>query len=98
MSSNISRAIIDKIFSHDVFKGLDRDGLVKRYDVTGALREIKGPLRALQGQVQPTGNIITSIPPDGIIITSPGTYTFSADINWSPPSAPCAAITIASSD
>ena len=38
MSSNISQPIIDKIFSHDVFKGLDRDGLVKRYDVTGSLR------------------------------------------------------------
>jgi hypothetical protein len=98
MSSNIPRPIIDKIFSHDVFKGLDREGLVKRYDVTGSLREIKAPLRAQQGQVQPTGNIITSIPPDGIIITSPGIYSFGADINWSPPSAPCAAITIASND
>src|SRR5580704_4025657 len=98
MSSNISRPIIDKVFSHDVFKGLDRDGLVKRYDVTGSLREIKAPLRAQQGQVQPTGNIITDIPPGGIIITNPGTYAFGADIAWSPPSAPCAAITIASDD
>jgi hypothetical protein len=98
MSSNISRSVIDKIFSHDVFKGLDRDGLVKRYDVTGTLREIKAPLRAQQGQVPPTGNIITSIPPDGIIITRPGIYAFGTDIAWSPPSAACAAITIASND
>ena len=98
MSSNISRSIIDKVFSHDVFKGLDRDGLVRRYDVTGSLREIKAPLRAQQGQVQPTGNVITGIPPDGLIITSPGIYAFGADIAWSPPSASCAAITIASGD
>ena len=98
MSSNISRNLIDKIFSHEVFKGLDRDGLVKRYDVTGALREIKAPLRAQQGQAQAAGNIITSIPPDGILIASPGIYAFGADIAWSPPSAPRAAITIASSD
>jgi len=98
MSSNISQPIIDKIFSHDVFKGLDRDGLVKRYDVTGSLREIKAPLRAQQGQVRPTGNVITGIPPEGLIITSPGRYTFGGDITWSPPSAPGAAITIASDD
>jgi hypothetical protein len=98
MSSKNSRSITDKIFSHEVFKGLDRDGLVNRYDVTGSLREIKAPLRARQGQVRPTSNILTSIPPTGFIITRPGTYSFGADINWSPPSAPCAAITIASDD
>jgi hypothetical protein len=98
MSSNISRPIIDKIFSHEVFNGLDRDSLVKRYDVTGVLREIKAPLRCQQGQVQPTGNVITYIPPEGLIIERPGIYTFGADIAWSPRSAACTAITIASSD
>jgi hypothetical protein len=45
MSSSNSRSVIDKIFSHDVFKGVDRDGLVKRHGVTGSLREVKAPLR-----------------------------------------------------
>jgi hypothetical protein len=98
MSSNISQSIIDKIFSHDVFKGVDRERLVTRYDVTGSLREIKAPLRSLQGQVQQNGNIIASIPPEGIMITSPGLYMFSGDINWSAPSAAGVAITIASDD
>jgi hypothetical protein len=87
MTSQISQSIIDKVFSHEVFRGLDRASLMKKYDVTSSLREINAPLRVRRGQAQQIGPVIASIPPEGIIITNPGTYTFAGDITWNAPSA-----------
>ena len=98
MTSHISQSIIDKVFAHDVFRGLDRDRLVKHYDVNGSQREIKAPLRAQEGQVRPTGPVIMSIRRKASSSRVPELYSFGADIAWNPPSAACAAITIASND
>ena len=91
---NVSRDILDKIFSYDVFKDLDQAALVARYDVTDAIYEINSAIHSQKGQDPQLDPVISEIPPQGIIISTPGTYTFSADITWNPASVPCAAITI----
>lgn len=100
MTSDRSRTIIDKIFSYDVLKDLDRDALVKKHDVTGAIDEINAPFRSQTKQSRQTGSIIQNIPREGITISDPGTYTFSNDVSWKPDPATDAgtAITIASND
>ena len=83
-----------EIFSCDVFNKLDKNGLVNKYDITGAIYDISSSIRSQKGQNPHTDNVISSIPPQGIVITKPGTYTFSGDLTWNPDSVPCAAITI----
>lgn len=80
--------------SYDVFNKLDKNALVNRYDITGAIYDISSSIRSQKGQRPHTDKVISSIPPQGIVITKPGTYTFSGDLTWSPNSVPCAAITI----
>ena len=83
-----------------MLKDLDRDALVKKHNVAGAIDEINAPLRSQTGQSAQTGSIIQKIPPEGITISNPGTYTFSNDISWSPDPAKGAgaAITVAAND
>ncbi|HEV2262524.1 MAG TPA: hypothetical protein VGR69_09590 [Candidatus Rubrimentiphilum sp.] len=50
------------------------------------------------GQQVQIGNVIQNIPSSGIVIRSPGKYTFGRDILWNPNDAQCSAITIACSD
>ena len=96
MSANDPQAIIGKIFSYDVFNELDKAALVAKLDITDAIYNINSAIRLQQGQSPQTDNVISEIPPQGILISSPGTYTFFADITWSPASVACAAITIIS--
>jgi len=91
-------AIIDRIFSHEGLDRLDKDALVRKYDFSSAIFEIKAPLRSQQGQSPQTSSIISEIPPRGIIISSPGTYTFAGDLPWTPESIACSAVTITASD
>lgn len=95
MASNGSQTVIDTVFSHDVFDRLDRDALLARYLLSAMQEDIGAAIRLPGGQTLLTGNIIDSIPPQGIVITQPGTYQFGSDITWSPPAAgACAAIAI----
>ena len=91
-------AIIDRIFSHEGFDQLDKDKLVKRYDVSGAIFEINSAIRSQQGQRPQTSDVISDIPPEGILINTPGTYFFASDQPWKPESKACSAITITASD
>lgn len=91
---NSSQTIIDKIFSYEVFNKLDKDALVAKYDVSGAIYDINSAFRSQQGQSPQAGNAISGIPPQGIVIDQPGTYTFAKDLKWNPGLLPCAAITI----
>lgn len=107
MTSDRSRTIIDKIFSYDVLKDLDRDALVKKHDVTDAIDEINAPLRSQAGPIaQPeffvpalADFIIMAIPPEGLTLGYPGTYKFAGDLVWQPDPAKGAgaAITIVAS-
>lgn len=85
---------IKEIFSCDTFSKLDKNALVNKYDVTGAIHDIGSSIRLQKGQSPHDDKVISSIPPQGIVIENPGTYTFSGDLTWSPASEPCAAITI----
>lgn len=94
MNSNDFQPIVDKVFAHDVFNNLDKKALVNKYDITGAIYKINSTLGSVSGQEAQLVNVISSIPPQGIIISSPGIYTFSNNINWSPYSVASAAICI----
>jgi len=91
-------SIIDRIFSHEGLDRLDRDALVRKYDISGAISEIKSPIHSQAGQVLQTSSAISVIPPQGIIISSPGIYAFVGDVPWHPESTACSAITITASD
>ncbi len=94
INSHDSQAIIDQIFSYDVFNHLDKDALVNRYDISGAIFEINSAIRSQQGHTLQVDNVISEIPPQGIVISNPGTYTFAGNLTWNPESTTCSAITI----
>lgn len=98
MNSSISQTIIDKIFSYDVFSKLDKNVLVKKYDFSDAIFDINSTIRSQEGQNAQTNSIISSIPPQGIVIDSPGTYTFADNLVWNPKPTACSAITIKASN
>lgn len=92
------RSRIDEILSDPVFKGLDKEKLVKRFDPS---RQIEANYRAYflhTGQQPQIGKVIRRIPRSGIVIQSPGRYTFAGDIRWNPYDLPSAAIIIQSSN
>lgn len=92
-------AIINRIFSHDGLDQLDKDALVAKYDLSSAIFASKADLRPQKGQSPQDGNVIPSkIPTSGIIITSPGTYSFAGNVTWQAGATAGSAITIASSD
>ncbi|EHQ28878.1 right-handed parallel beta-helix repeat-containing protein [Mucilaginibacter paludis] len=84
MLSEKSQTIADQIFSNDFFKNLDKNTLLQKYDVSGAIDDINAVTRSFSGQnPQPQdGFVISDIPPNGIIITQSGTYRFANSIKW----------------
>lgn len=89
---------VEQIFSDPVFKDLDKAGLARTFDRSFQIEALhKGYFNQTGQQVQ-TGNVIRNIPSAGIVIQSPGTYTFGGDILWTPNDAPRSAITIQCSD
>ncbi|MFZ0749574.1 MAG: hypothetical protein WAM70_09465, partial [Pyrinomonadaceae bacterium] len=98
INSHNSQAIIDQIFSYDVFNQLDKDELVNRYDFSSAIFEINSAIRSQEGQKPQDDNVISEIPPEGIVIGKPGTYTFESNLTWNPESTACSAITITAGD
>ena len=94
MSSAQALAIAEKIFSHAVFKEVDKQQLVDRYDVSGLIQQINLDYGVVTGQQLQTETEISNIPPQGIVINTPGVYRFSQDIFWAPVAYPAAAICI----
>lgn len=108
-ASDITRevaAFTDKILSHEVFSGLGSTlyELLVIYDISAAIYKMNEALIRQAGPRAQAGNLITEIPPEGIIIEKPGTYTFASSaqsapgsaktITWSPDTDVAAAITI----
>jgi hypothetical protein len=95
MTSAHAQNILDKIFSSDFFKNIDTAPLIQQYDTRSALREANraSPSSPLL-QAAP---VISSIPPEGIVISTPGQYQFAGNITWNP-AAPGTAITISAND
>lgn len=98
MTTTSMQAITDKVLSHEIFKDIDTSALLNRHvDNANIIRTNAAAKPTIAPQVQ-AGNTISSIPPEGIAIDSPGTYVFSDTISWAPEATSCAAITIACSD
>lgn len=86
---------VGDIFSDPVFDGLDKKTLAQIFDPASKLQATHQGYFAQTGQQLQTDSVIRQIPSGGIIIKTPGTYTFANDISWSPNIAPASAITIA---
>jgi hypothetical protein len=78
--------ILDRLFSNPFFKDMDTAALGQQYDRSSALRQGN---RAATPAVPPkalAGTSITSLPPEGLLITASGQYELAGDITWSPTS------------
>lgn len=93
-----SRVAANDIFSDPVFSGLDKEALEKTFDTSPQIEALHAGYSSLTGRQRQIGKVIRSIPSAGIVIESPGTYTFADDILWTPNDVQCAAITIQCSD
>lgn len=89
---------ISKILSDPAFNSIDKALLEKIFAPSPNLAGVDAGYFTQTGQQRQTSTVISSIPPAGIVIQSPGTYTFAGNITWTPTAtAPSSAITIACS-
>ena len=86
------------IFSDPVFQALDKAALTQIFDPTPQIQALYQGYFAQTGQQLQVSSVIRRIPSAGIVIRSPGTYTFAGDMQWTPNNAQCSAITIQCSD
>lgn len=90
---------LDQIFSDPIFKDLDKAALEQIYfDQSKQIKALYQGYFNQAGQQLQVGNVIRQIPSAGIVIRTPGTYTFANDIPWGPNNVQCSAITIQCSD
>ena len=98
VSTSTNPVGLNQIFSDPVFQNLDKAALAQIFDPTPQIEALYQGYFAQAGQQLQTSNVIRHIPSAGIVIQSPGTYTFGSDILWSPNDVQCSAITIQCSD
>jgi hypothetical protein len=89
---------VNDIFSDQAFSGVDKQALLGMFDPTPNIDALHQGYIVQAGQQLVSANVITQIPSKGIVIQSPGTYTFGGNILWSPNAVTCSAITIQSSN
>lgn len=80
---------VDQIFSDPVFNGLDKAAIAKLFDPTPQIEANNQGYFSQTGEQIQSDNVIRSIPSAGIVIRTPGTYTFAGNILWSPNSVQC---------
>lgn len=68
--------IINQIFTNTIFQQLNQSELTSKYTTIENVE--------FESSIIQTTLIINEIPPEGIIITTPGTYTLASNINWKP--------------
>ena len=89
---------LDKILADPIFAAIDKALLESIFDSTPQIQALYQGYFAQTGRQVQVGNVIRSIPPAGIVISTPGTYSFGNDIAWTPNDVQCSAITIQCSD
>lgn len=98
MNATQPQDVLQKLFERDGFSSLDQGALVKAYDSADALMELLAPLRIQRMQEVQGKPLITAIPPQGLLINSPGRYVLADDVVWVPGAESGSAITIAASN
>lgn len=89
-----SEKIIEKILSYNIFRKIDTRLLLEKYDYSSKIYAINSTIERPAAKFTQTEHIIANVPPEGIFISSPGTYTFAKNLVWRPANGPCSAITI----
>jgi hypothetical protein len=84
----------NEIFSDPLFAALDKAALEAVFDPTPQIQALYQAYFTQIGQQVQVGNVIRQIPSAGIVIQSPGTYTFAGNMLWTPNDVQCSAITI----
>jgi hypothetical protein len=72
--------IVNEIFANDVFRHLDKQKMLERFDPTPHLDALREVYFKPSGQQVQLSKVIRSIPSNGIVITAPGKYTLGGDI------------------
>ena len=93
MSPQKSQQIVDKILSSEIFSSIDKNALIEKYDITKDIYNFNSKITTCKNAQTQSSLTIDNIPPAGITINTPGTYTFSNNIVWQPNDC-CIAITI----
>jgi hypothetical protein len=88
-----SKNILNNLMSSDLLKNINTAALVQRFDISSALRHGNLAAKPAAAPIPQKGTTISGIPPEGILITTPGEYQFADNISWNP-TTPCSAITI----
>jgi hypothetical protein len=88
----------DKILSHQIFDGVDKEGLKRRFDPSSRLAAIQRTYFEQIGQTPQTDKTITHIPAKGVVIKKPGKYSLGRNIDWTPGKTASSAITITASN
>lgn len=101
-SSNLkapdTKALLDDILSSATYENVDTAALRQRYDSSSmVLNAIKSASETAVAPTPLTTSTFSSIPDNGLIINTAGTYTMTKNCTWSPTS-PGAAITIQAND
>jgi hypothetical protein len=89
---------VNQIFSDPAFNRLAKATLAALYDPSDKLKGNDAGYFAQSAQQPQVSNVIRRIPPSGIVIRFPGTYTFAGNLTWTPAATLSSAVTIASSD
>jgi hypothetical protein len=93
-TASTSSPAVNQIFSNPAFNGLDKAALAATFDRSPNIAALSAGYFTQSGQQIQTNSVIRNIPSVGIVIQSPGTYTFGGNILWNPNAVQCAAITI----
>lgn len=84
MTNNNSQSLLAKIFSSSSFQHLENSPFLKWIHISSFLRANNAAAKLKEGYVPQTSLEISSIPPEGILITNAGRYQFTQDITWNP--------------
>lgn len=85
---------LNKYFANDVFKGLDKERILDAFDPSPQLDALQAGYFKQTGARVQQGKLIRQIAPSGIVITSPGTYTLTGNMAWTPSGTTTSAISI----